>query len=62
VSITKTEALETLEEIYEFFNVGYEKGFIGSDDPDVIVAFDHVLGKFKQVLDEIKGNVYNEDI
>jgi len=62
VSITKTEALETLEEIYEFFNVGYEKGFIGSDDPDVIVAFDHVLGKFKQVLDEMKGNVYNEDI
>ena len=62
MSITKTEALETLEEIYEFFNVGYEKGFIGSDDPDVIVAFDHVLGKFKQVLDEIKGNVYNEDI
>ena len=62
MSITKTEALETLEEIYEFFNVGYEKGFIGSDDPDVIVAFDHVLGKFKQVLDEMKGNVYNEDI
>jgi len=54
VSITKTEALETLEEIYEFFNVGYEKGFIGSDDPDVIVAFDHILGKFKQVLDEMK--------
>jgi hypothetical protein len=54
VSITKTEALETLEEIYEFFNVGYEKGFIGSDDPDVIVAFDHVIGKFKQVLDEMK--------
>ena len=54
MSITKTEALETLEEIYEFFNVGYEKGFIGSDDPDVIVAFDHILGKFKQVLDEMK--------
>jgi hypothetical protein len=54
MSISKTEALETLEEIYEFFNVGYEKGFIGSDDPDVIVAFDHILGKFKQVLDEMK--------
>ena len=61
MSITKTEALETLEEIYEFFNVGYEKEFIGSDDPDVIVAFDHVLGKFKQVLDEMK-EVDNEDI
>jgi hypothetical protein len=54
MSITKTEALETLEEIYEFFNVGYEKGFIGSDDPDVIVAFDHILGEFKQVLNEMK--------
>ena len=54
MSISKTEALETLEEIYEFFNVGNEKGFIGSDDPDVIVAFDHILGKFKQVLDEMK--------
>lgn len=54
MSISKTEALETLEEIYEFFNVGYEKGFIGSDDPDVIVAFDHILGEFKQVLNEMK--------
>jgi hypothetical protein len=54
MSISKTEALEALEEIYEFFNVGYEKGFIGSDDPDVIVAFDHILGEFKQVLNEMK--------
>jgi hypothetical protein len=54
MSITKTEALETLEEIYEFLNFGFEKGYIGSDDPDVIVAFEHVLGKFKQVLDEMK--------
>jgi hypothetical protein len=46
--------LEKLEEIYEFFNFGYEKGYIGSDDPDVIVAFDHILGEFKQVLAEMK--------
>ena len=54
MSISKTEALKRLEGIYEFFNVGYEKGFIGSDDPDVIVAFDHILVEFKQVLAEMK--------
>jgi hypothetical protein len=54
MSVTKTEVLKRLEEIYEFFNVGYENGFIGNDEPDVIVAFDHILGEFKQVLNEMK--------
>jgi len=53
MSITKTEALKTLEDIYEFLNFGFKKGFIGSDDPDVIVAFDHILGQLKQILAEM---------
>ena len=50
MSITKTEALETLEEIYEFFNVGYEKGFIGSDDPDVKHRHDEEMQSASAVI------------
>jgi hypothetical protein len=56
----KLTLVERLEKIYEFFNVGYENGFIGNDEPDVIVAFDHILGEFKQVLNEIFKQVLNE--
>jgi len=53
----KLTLVKTLEEIYEFLNFGFEKGYIGSDDPDVMVAFDHILGEFKQVLNEMKEEV-----
>lgn len=34
----KLTLVERLEKIYEFFNVGYENGFIGNDEPDCSIV------------------------